>query len=160
MTMSCHGKAFSITGPLCRESTGHWRILIVKGQACRPLMFHLLLASVSSWAHRRMLIVWDAIVHNDELVQERRNPIANALELRLSCTHPSKCDFTVYRTSQKGRELCMGTSLMVAVTMIVIGLTLLLSLHLSPDVVLDRDITVSSMRMPMFWFTNQCYRLP
>ena len=27
--------------------------------------------------------------HIDELVQERRNSIANALELRLSCTNPS-----------------------------------------------------------------------
>ena len=28
----------------------------------------------------------------DGLVQERRNSIANAQELRLSCTNPSKCD--------------------------------------------------------------------
>ena len=27
----------------------------------------------------------------DGLVQERRNSISNALELRLSCTNPSKC---------------------------------------------------------------------
>ena len=27
----------------------------------------------------------------DGLVQERRNSIANALELRLSCINPSKC---------------------------------------------------------------------
>ena len=30
-------------------------------------------------------------VHIDGLVQERRNSIANALELRLSCTNPSIC---------------------------------------------------------------------
>ena len=30
-----------------------------------------------------------AFLHIDGLVQERRNPIANALELRLSCTNPS-----------------------------------------------------------------------
>ena len=29
----------------------------------------------------------------DELVQERRNSIASALELRLSCTNPSKYEF-------------------------------------------------------------------
>ena len=29
----------------------------------------------------------------DGLVQERRNSIANALELRLSCTNPSTCNF-------------------------------------------------------------------
>ena len=29
----------------------------------------------------------------DELVHERRNYIANALELRLSCTDPSICGF-------------------------------------------------------------------
>ena len=31
------------------------------------------------------------IYHFDGLVQERRNSIANALELRLSCTNPSTC---------------------------------------------------------------------
>ena len=30
-------------------------------------------------------------LQTDGLVQERRNSIANALELRLSCTYPSKC---------------------------------------------------------------------
>ena len=30
----------------------------------------------------------------DGLVQERRNSIANALELRLSYTNPSQCEFT------------------------------------------------------------------
>ena len=30
--------------------------------------------------------------HIDELVQERRNSIALAMELRLSCTNPSTCE--------------------------------------------------------------------
>ena len=34
----------------------------------------------------------NVIFHIDGLVQERRNSIANALELRLSCTNPSTCD--------------------------------------------------------------------
>ena len=34
-------------------------------------------------------IVLNISVYIDGLVQERRNPIANALELRLSCTNPS-----------------------------------------------------------------------
>ena len=34
------------------------------------------------------LVVWDNI---DGLVQERRNSIANALELRLCCSNPSIC---------------------------------------------------------------------
>ena len=39
-------------------------------------------------------------VHNhiyeiDELVEERRNSIANALELRLSCTNPSKYEYNI-----------------------------------------------------------------
>ena len=33
------------------------------------------------------------IEHIDGLVQERRNSIANALGLRLSCTYPSICTF-------------------------------------------------------------------
>ena len=32
----------------------------------------------------------------DGLAQERRNPIANALDLRLSCTHPSILCWTCY----------------------------------------------------------------
>ena len=35
--------------------------------------------------------------HIDGLVQERRNPIANALELRLFCTNPSICSNGSYR---------------------------------------------------------------
>ena len=34
----------------------------------------------------------------DGSVQERRNSIANALELRLSCTNPSKC--VLWRSSE------------------------------------------------------------
>ena len=34
--------------------------------------------------------LWFYEVHVDGLVQERRNSISNALELRLSCTNPSK----------------------------------------------------------------------
>ena len=33
------------------------------------------------------IFIWE---HTDGLIQERRNSIANALELRLSCTNPSK----------------------------------------------------------------------
>ena len=36
------------------------------------------------------------IEHLDGLIQERRNSIANALELRLSCTNPSICNCRVY----------------------------------------------------------------
>ena len=35
----------------------------------------------------------DLTVHFNGLVQEKRNSIANALELRLSCTNPSICFF-------------------------------------------------------------------
>ena len=34
-------------------------------------------------------------IYLDGLVQERRNSIANALELRLSCTNPSLCSLSV-----------------------------------------------------------------
>ena len=36
------------------------------------------------------------MVHIDGLEQERRNSIANALELRLCCTNPSMSFFNVY----------------------------------------------------------------
>ena len=38
-----------------------------------------------------LLWKWVIIVYIDGLVKERRNSIANALELRLSCTNPSTC---------------------------------------------------------------------
>ena len=42
---------------------------------------------------RRQAVIWTndgvAYWHMDRLVQERRNSIANAQELRLSCTNPS-----------------------------------------------------------------------
>ena len=46
--------------------------------------------------------LWDAITNPgtylqvDGLVQERRNSIALAMELRLSCSNPSKYDFLLY----------------------------------------------------------------
>ena len=33
--------------------------------------------------------LFSKVILTDDLVQERRNPIANALELRLFCTNPS-----------------------------------------------------------------------
>ena len=39
---------------------------------------------------------WSMVTYDiDGLVQERRNSIANALELRLSCTNPSSAELTV-----------------------------------------------------------------
>ena len=37
------------------------------------------------------LISWSSVYHHDGLVQERRNSSALAMDLRLSCTHPSIC---------------------------------------------------------------------
>ena len=37
------------------------------------------------------VVTLGTVHHFDGLVQERRNSIANALELRLSCTNPSIC---------------------------------------------------------------------
>ena len=37
-------------------------------------------------------------------MQERRNSIANALELRLSCTNPFMCDIRGYLTTTKEYE--------------------------------------------------------
>ena len=38
-----------------------------------------------------MGILGSLLKHIDDLVQERRNSIANAMELRLSCTNPLIC---------------------------------------------------------------------
>ena len=43
------------------------------------------------WIH------WFSILYFDGLVQQRRNSIANALELRLSCTNPSICGIWCYQ---------------------------------------------------------------
>ena len=44
---------------------------------------------VSFYAYAYFDSIVDKYVHGNGLVQERRNSIANALELRLSCTNPS-----------------------------------------------------------------------
>ena len=41
------------------------------------------------------LVVWVYNVYIDGLVQERRASTANALELRLSCTNPSICYWSI-----------------------------------------------------------------
>ena len=56
----------------------------------------------------------------DRFVQERRNSISNALELRLPCTNPSTCPFllpkalnwtgNVYKTSKKCPVMCCDFS--------------------------------------------------
>ena len=45
--------------------------------------------SVVKWAEYSLITGTGYRAHIDRLVQERRNSIANALELRLSCTNPS-----------------------------------------------------------------------
>ena len=50
--------------------------------------------SLLCWCIKMILLTWVSIstkLHIDGLVQERCNSIANALELRLSCTNPSIC---------------------------------------------------------------------
>ena len=44
-------------------------------------------------------IGYHVCIYFDGLVQERRNAIANALELRLSCTNPSICIIPIYMLS-------------------------------------------------------------
>ena len=46
-------------------------------------------------------------LHNDGLVQERCNSIANALELRLSCTNPSICPLVIlmYNCNSMAKDL-------------------------------------------------------
>ena len=51
-----------------------------------------------------VIMKWNILFHTpqiDGLVQERRNSIANALELRLSCTNPSKCSLKRWAPSSR-----------------------------------------------------------
>ena len=43
------------------------------------------------WSETIPTRFWNIVPYFDALVKERRNSIANALELRLSCTNPSIC---------------------------------------------------------------------
>ena len=45
----------------------------------------------SLWLTDQVIMLMPYHIHG--LVQERRNSIANALELRLSCTHPGCCRY-------------------------------------------------------------------
>ena len=50
------------------------------------------------WSRDMWVVVYISVLeHIDGLVQERRNSIAKALELRLSCTKPSICPAIFYR---------------------------------------------------------------
>ena len=49
----------------------------------------------------------DKAIHIDGLEQERRNSIANALELRLSCTNPTKSPSSSFGGWQKKVRECL-----------------------------------------------------
>ena len=49
------------------------------------------LAMPGAWTSAGMVLNWIIQNNLDGLMQERHNSIANALELRLSCTNPSIC---------------------------------------------------------------------
>ena len=52
------------------------------------------------WFHEFCYFGMPGLYHIDGLMRERRNFIANALQLRLSCTHPSICSTSL--------EMCTG----------------------------------------------------
>ena len=52
---------------------------------------HSFLADACIMVNRKVKVDFARDIYIDGLVQERRNSIANALELRLSCTNPSIC---------------------------------------------------------------------
>ena len=53
MMMSSNGNIFRVTGPLCREFTGHRWIPRTKGQWRGALMFSLISAWINSWVNNR-----------------------------------------------------------------------------------------------------------
>ena len=102
-----------ITHPLCAKLLGETSTNIVAfssiSQSMRsmgsykkdvtPLLTHWFGYTINSyWIP---LIYWDI----DGLVLERRNSIANALELRLSCTDPSRCSRWLRPMLMKGNGL-------------------------------------------------------
>ena len=89
MLTSWHGNASCITGPLWGESTGHHWIPLTTN--------HWFRASMESCCQ-----------HIDGLMQERRNSIANALELSLSCTNP-----LTYKLAQSVELLEIGNTMML-----------------------------------------------
>ena len=87
------GNTFCITGLLWWETNNHWWFLLTAGQWCWALMFTLILAWTNYCVEQTIWVVCDLRGHNTHingLMQERRNSIADALELRLSCTKSSK----------------------------------------------------------------------
>ena len=69
------------------------------------IAYEILVLAFSVWFHKEFHMV----CHIDGLVQERRNSIANALELRLSCTNPSiwsnSGDFQMNKPSARSHVL-------------------------------------------------------
>ena len=104
MMTSSNGNIFRVTGPLCREFTGTGefptrRPVTRSFDVFFDLRLNKRLSKQSCCdlrryrAHYDVIVMthWDVVITQssiDGLVQERRNYIANALELRLSCTNP------------------------------------------------------------------------
>ena len=82
---------FRIISQICVMWIGKtWSTKLTHCSWCPTVMSiwleHFIAVVRTPWYH------WKAQGHVDGLVQDRRKSIANALELRLSCTNPSMCD--------------------------------------------------------------------
>ena len=57
----------------------------------------MVLIKPEKYAGQNHVHIWCETLYIDGLMQERCNSIANALELRLSCTDPSTCSTCIYK---------------------------------------------------------------
>ena len=65
------------------------------GMHCSSAGFWYLMIKMISQPERGQIMSMQSKVRVDGLVQERRNSSALAMELRLSCTNPSICNYDV-----------------------------------------------------------------
>ena len=88
--------SFICTGKL----TSWWRLLMSWRQICARPSADTMLTGLWLWCHMDHIMQ-----HIDGLVQERRNSIANALDLCLSCTDPLICMITHWGWV---KHICVG----------------------------------------------------
>ena len=58
---SSNGNIFRVTGPLCREFTGHQWLPPHKGQWREAMMFSLICVWINGWVNNHDFVIWDAI---------------------------------------------------------------------------------------------------
>ena len=94
LNMRCGDKMGATSQTSCQIHIAVWKLLYFYSNPNGPINNKPTLVQMIVWRQATSHYLnqwWLSLLHIDGLVQERLNSIANALELRLSCTNPLIC---------------------------------------------------------------------